>query len=193
MLISIINGINAQNVLFEEAASIVFYFTIYSFFGWVLENSYNFFTKGIFIKPNFLYGPFKPMYGFAPVLLVLLTKPDSHWVLVLPLCFTIPTLVEYISGVLLQKLFRQQWWDYSGTPMQLHGHICLPFSLCWGVLSLLCLKWIHPAVIKMFEVSETLWNWTWPALMLYFIADLALTVRKYIRGPETISNLDTVE
>ena len=161
----------------EGMRAALFYFMIYSFLGWMLENSFNFFTKGKFLKDNFLYGPFKPMYGFAPLLLVLLAAPDLHWGLVL--CFVIPTAVEYVSGALLKKLFNQQWWDYSDKRFQLHGHICLPFSICWTVLSLIFLEWIHPAAINVYEAVNPYWNWVWSAVGLYFLADLVLTVRRH--------------
>ncbi|MEH7095030.1 putative ABC transporter permease [Neobacillus vireti] len=163
----------------EGAAAMLFYFTLYSLIGWLLENSYNYVTKREFLKENFLFGPFKPMYGIAPILLIYLTPPGSHWAYILFLCFLIPTLVEYASGALLQKLFQRQWWDYSTARFQLHGHICLPFSICWGLLSLLCLKWIHPVIALMYGGIEPVWAWIWSAVGLYFLADLALAVRKH--------------
>lgn len=195
MILNLLNGFEVQNsdVLFTEtAAVIVFYFIVYSFLGWVLENSYNFLTKGKFIKDNFLYGPFKPMYGIAPILLVYLVSPSANWPVVLLLCFAVPTLIEYISGAMLQKLFQRQYWDYSATPMQLHGHICLPFSLCWGVLSFIVLKGIHPAIAGLYGKAEPLWAWIWPAVTLYFIADIVLTVRRHVMVPDTITNPDSI-
>lgn len=163
----------------EGAARILFFFTGYSFIGWLLENSYNFFTKRKFFKENFLYGPFKPMYGFAPILLVYLISANTHWAIVLLLCVAIPTLVEYVSGALLYKLFQKRWWDYSDTPLQLHGHICLPFSICWGLLSIICLHWVHPAVASLYEAVAPYWGWVWSAVGLYFVADLVLAIRKH--------------
>lgn len=175
----------------QGAASIVFYFTMYAFLGWLLENSYNFLTKRHFFKENFLYGPFKPMYGFAPVLLVYLISPGIHWSVILLLCFVIPTIIEYLTGVMLLNFFKRQWWDYSDTPLQLHGHICLPFSVCWGVLSFLCLKWVHPAITTFYGALESYWTWIWSAIGLYFLADLALAIRRhslreYDSVPDTI-------
>ncbi|MDQ1144373.1 putative membrane protein [Bacillus sp. SORGH_AS 510] len=163
----------------EGAARILFYFTAYSFIGWLLENSYSFFTKKIFFKENFLYGPFKPMYGFAPILLVYLVSPKTHWSIVLFLCVAIPTLVEYVSGALLQKLFHKQWWDYSDTPLQLHGHICIPFSICWGILAFICIHWVHPHIVFLYESIAFYWGWIWSAVGLYFLADLVLAIRKH--------------
>jgi uncharacterized membrane protein len=182
MIISLLNGIEIQNpgiFKVEGAAAIIFYFTLYSLLGWLLENSYSFFTKRVFFKPNFLWGPFKPMYGIAPILLVCLLPPNTHWAVVVLLCFFIPTIVEYVSGALLLKLFNRQWWDYSDTPLQLHGHICLPFSLCWCVLAMVCVQWVHPAITAFYGAIAPFWSWIWAVAGLYFIADLALAIRRH--------------
>jgi len=182
MILSLVKGIAHQTqdiTTIEGAAAIVFYFTVYSFIGWLLENSYSFFKKREFFKENFLFGPFKPMYGFAPVLLVYLIPPGTNWGMMILLCLFIPTLVEYVSGAILLKYFHKQWWDYSDTPMQLHGHICLPFSICWVFLSLICLKWVHPAIASMYETIEPFWIYVWSATGLYFLADLVLAIRKH--------------
>ena len=182
MIINLLNGIEFQNphiFNLEGAASTIFFFTVYSLLGWLLENSFNFFTKREFFKPNFLFGPFKPMYGITPVLLVYLIPPETNWAVVIILCFLIPTIVEYLTGTMLEKLFNRKWWDYSDTPMQLHGHICVPFSLCWILLSLICINWIHPAIASMYGAIEPYWAWVWSGVGLYFMADLALAIRKH--------------
>ena len=182
MIINLLNGIEFQNpdiLNLDGAATIIFYFTIYSLLGWLLENSYNLFTKREFFKPNFLFGPFKPMYGFTPLLLVYLISPETNWAVMILLCFVIPTLVEYVTGALLHKLFNRKWWDYSDSPMQLHGHICVPFSLCWILLSIICIKWIHPVIVSMYGAVEPYWAWVWSAIGLYFLADLVLAIRKH--------------
>src|SRR3954469_4823952 len=119
------------------------------------------------------------MYGFAPVLLVYLIGPETNMAVVLMLCFFIPTFIEYITGATLHKFFQRQWWDYSDMPLQIHGHICLPFSLCWILLSLACVKLIHPVIISAYEAAEILWVWIWPAIVLYFIAELSLSIRRH--------------
>ncbi|MDP4083730.1 MAG: putative ABC transporter permease [Bacillota bacterium] len=159
-------------------AALVFYFTVYSFCGWILENSYSFFTGNGFFKPIFLRGPFKPMYGFAPVLLIMLIGQKTNGLIVVLLCFVIPTLVEYMSGALLYKFFQRKWWDYSDMPLQIHGHICLPFSLCWVLLSFICLKWIHPVIASLYILIESAWIWIYPLVIFYFLADLLWTIRK---------------
>jgi uncharacterized membrane protein len=178
-MLSFLDFYAPTNINFDAVSAIVFYFTIYSLMGWLLENSYSYLTKRKFFKPNFFHGPFKPMYGFAPVILVYLIGPETNWGVVLLLCFLVPTLIEYISGALLQKFFQRQWWDYSNMPMQIQGHICLPFSLCWILLSFACLKWVHPAIVSVYETAELVWAWIWPAIILYFIAEITLSIRRH--------------
>ncbi|MBG9796130.1 hypothetical protein ABD76_28375 [Paenibacillus dendritiformis] len=168
-----------QTSFLHEAAAVGFFFTIYSLLGWLLENMYSLATTRVFFKDGFLWGPFKPMYGFAPLLLVYLSGPDTHWAVVLLLCFLVPTAVEYVSGWLLQTFFRRQWWDYSNLPLQLHGHICLSYSVCWVFLSYLCLRWIHPVLVSVYRAAEPFWQWVFPAAILYFAMELLFAIRRH--------------
>ena len=43
------------------------------------------------------------------------------------------TGIEYAVGRVFNR--RHQVWDYRSMPLQLHGQICLPFSLAWCALS----------------------------------------------------------
>lgn len=175
-------------MLIKEASLTVYFFTIYSLLGWLLENCYNLVTNRKFFKPNFFFGPFKPMYGFAPLLLVYFITPETNWMIVVLLCFFIPTFVEYVSGMLLQKFFNRQWWDYSSLPLQLHGHICLSFSICWGVLSFFCMKIIHPVVLSSYEGIGVIWNFLWPIILFYFIVELVAAIRRHTSLAHSISN-----
>ncbi|ASA26246.1 hypothetical protein B9T62_08445 [Paenibacillus donghaensis] len=150
---------------------------LYSFLGWVLEGSYQLYTAGTFRKEGFLKGPFKPMYGLAPVLL--LACKDLGWPLplLLVLALLVPSAVEYASGWLLKTLFRKQWWDYSAMPYQLQGHICLRFSLYWWGLSAACLFGLQPLAGWLYRLVQPVWNWTAPGFMLLFAADLLWTWR----------------
>ena len=111
---------------------IFFYFLVYSFFGWIIEGIFNLYTKGRFIKPNFLYLPLKPMYGIASVLLVQLSNLLPFWLLI-PCCFIIPTAVEYLTALWLLNTFNLRYWDYSQNAYQISGFICLKFCIyCEG-------------------------------------------------------------
>lgn len=159
-----------------------FYFMLYSFFGWVLEGSYNLYSKGSFRKEGFLKGPFKPMYGFAPLLLIYIRDLELPILLFLLFALIIPSVVEYSSGWMLKSLFHKQWWDYSNIPFQLQGHICLRFSLYWWVLSIGCLYILHPIMEWLFRSVGRIWELSFPLMVLLFAIDLLWTCWTRLRS-----------
>lgn len=46
------------------------------------------------------------------------------------------TLVELVTGAVVNLWLRLQIWDYSELPFNLWGQICLPFSAAWFFLTL---------------------------------------------------------
>ncbi|WP_301624742.1 putative ABC transporter permease [Paenibacillus apis] len=160
------------------ASEALFYFLVYSVMGWLLENTYSLATTGRFWKEGLLLGPYKPMYGAAPLLLIWVTaRIPQHQLLLTSifLCFLIPTVVEYVSGCGLKAWFGRTWWDYSGMRGQLHGHICIRFSVYWGILSLLTLRYIHPGIEHIFDRVEAVWTTAAPLLLLLCLADFVYT------------------
>ncbi len=54
-------------------------------------------------------------------------------------CSAAVTVIEYISGCLFNRRLKLNVWDYSKMPANLHGQVCLLYSVLWGGLSLLAL------------------------------------------------------
>ena len=52
-------------------------------------------------------------------------------------CSAAVTVVEYVSGCLVNLHWKLDVWNYSKRPFNLHGQVCLLYSVLWGVLSLL--------------------------------------------------------
>ncbi len=110
------------------------YFFIYAFIGWVVEVSYHAVTKGKFINRGFLAGPYCPIYGFGAISVIyFLTDIAEKNKLVLFLgSMLIATLIEFVAGFLLEKIFHERWWDYSDRKLNIGGYICLEFSAIWA-------------------------------------------------------------
>lgn len=171
----------------------LFYFTVYSFLGWVLEGSYNLYSAGAFRKEGFLKGPFKPMYGCVPPLLLTGQSIGLPLPVFLMLTLIIPSAVEFVSGWLLKGIFRKQWWDYSGMPYQLQGHICLKFSLYWWGLSIACIYGLQPLVHFLYLHVEQVWTPLIPLALLLFSADLLWTFRTRRRGLRELDPTEQLE
>lgn len=49
------------------------------------------------------------------------------------------TAMELVVGIPLNLFMKLHIWDYSSLPFNLLGQICLPFTIAWFFLSLLCI------------------------------------------------------
>ena len=47
------------------------------------------------------------------------------------------TILEFITGVIVNLILHLNVWDYSNLPFNLLGQICLPFCIIWFFLSLI--------------------------------------------------------
>ena len=47
-------------------------------------------------------------------------------------------------SVFYEDALGTAFWDYSDVPFNVHGRVCLPFSIAWGLLSIPLSLWVHP-------------------------------------------------
>ena len=50
------------------------------------------------------------------------------------------TAAEFIFGLVLNVWLGLDVWDYSNVPMNILGQICLPYTVIWYLLSLVCCR-----------------------------------------------------
>ena len=60
---------------------------------------------------------------------------NTPFVLLAVVCACAVTLVELVSGLLLNIRWQLQVWDYGALPFNFMGQICLPYFLLWIPLS----------------------------------------------------------
>lgn len=125
--------------------TLAFYFILYAHLGWYLEVIYAFYSSKKFVNRGFLFGPYCSMYGVAAIVLIYSLRPFKNNIIILFVASVIITsVIEYITGYILEKMFNTTWWDYSEDPLNLHGRICLGFSLLWGAIAVLLVKIVNP-------------------------------------------------
>ena len=49
------------------------------------------------------------------------------------------TVLEFITGCIVNIWLGWNVWDYSNMPLHILGQVCLPFSLLWILLSIVCI------------------------------------------------------
>lgn len=95
-------------------------------------------------------GPWLPLYGSGAVVILLVTLPFQQYPVAVYFAGAITaTILEYFTGVVMLKLFKVRYWDYSHRKIQFQGHICLVSTIAWGFLSLLMVYVVHKPVVKL--------------------------------------------
>ena len=139
-------------VSFYEVAWI---FVIYAFLGWCTEVAYAALDTGKFVNRGFLNGPVCPVYGCGVlVVIVVLTPLKENFLILFAGSFLLTSIIEFITGFLLEKLFHNQWWDYSNEHFNICGYVCLKFSILWGIACTLIMDVIHPSIYKVIKNSS---------------------------------------
>ncbi len=143
------------------------YFFIYAFLGWIAEVIYSTLKTGKFVNRGFLNGPACPIYGTGMALCVLLLNPlADYWWLLFLAGGAMASLLELITGFVLEKIFKTKWWDYSKEHFNLKGYICLKFSIIWGLGVLLIFNTLVPVTDSLIGAVPFYW---WGAAALAFL------------------------
>lgn len=126
------------------------YFMIYSVLGWCCETVYCSVIQKHFVNRGFLYGPLCPVYGCGALLVIFLLRDVRNSIVPLFLSgMVVTTVLEYLTSVLLEKLFHMKWWDYSQFRFNINGRVCLLNSCEFGALSVFVMMVLHPMVIEL--------------------------------------------
>lgn len=61
------------------------------------------------------------------------------------------TILEYVTGWTMERLFKMKYWDYSDQRFNFRGYICLSSSIAWGFLTILLTEVLHPPVARLVQ------------------------------------------
>ena len=118
---------------------------MYSFLGFLLELAFARLTGGRPDRKCLLVLPLCPVYGLGACLILALTGgATASPISVFVLGGAAATAAEYAASLFYERVLGVSFWDYQGLPGSLHGRVCLPFSLAWGVLALGLVYGVHP-------------------------------------------------
>ncbi len=136
----------------EYWINVILLFFIYAFAGWCMEVILKYRQYHRFINRGFLTGPVCPIYGCGAVLITViigsLSSVESGLVMTFALSFVICGAVEYLTSLVLEKIFHARWWDYSTKPMNLHGRVWIGNLLLFGVAGVGIIHILNPALYR---------------------------------------------
>ncbi len=168
-----------------NVSQFLFMFLLYGCCGWAVEVIYCMIMdtkknrKFTITNRGFLTGPICPIYSFGAMLILATLSPfkDNIVGLFFMGIFVCDT-IEYITSLIMEKVFGARWWDYSTYFLNINGRICLRHSIMWGILSVVVIEVIHPFVknniLGMFGERETIYITA--GLLLIFLCDILTTL-----------------
>lgn len=133
-------------------------------------------------------GPWLPIYGSGAVIILFSTTPVMHsYVLVYILSTAAATVLEFATGIVMEKLFKVKYWDYSNNFLNYKGYICFKSSITWGFMGLLVTYVINEPVV---EFINSLSNFVSVILVciitIIFIFDFVISFREAYNLREVI-------
>lgn len=157
----------------------LFFFYFYCFMGWCIESTYVSVHQKRLVNRGFMRGPFLPLYGSGGIMMLVVSMPfQEHLILVYIAGCIGATILEYVTGVTMEALFKVRYWDYSDKKFNFQGHICLGTSLAWGLLTILMTRVVHkPVEHFVLAIPTTVLTIATLALTVWIACDFALAFK----------------
>lgn len=125
----------------------LFFFYFYCFVGWCIESAYVSVKNRRLTNRGFMRGPFLPLYGSGAIMMLVVSMPFRDNIIMTYAAGCVgATVLEYVTGVTMEALFKVRYWDYSNVKFNFQGHICLGTTIAWGFLTILMTEVVHVPV-----------------------------------------------
>lgn len=171
----------------------LFFFYFYCFLGWVWETCYVSVRKAMWVNRGFIHGPFLPIYGSGAIVVLLFTlnfRTNAELVFVVGMASA--TLLEYFTGAAMEKMFHVRYWDYTGKPLNLNGHICALSSFAWGLFSVALTLYMHNPIERFaLSMNQNLLEVIVFLLTVYISIDMAESMREAFNLKELLVSLES--
>ena len=120
-------------------------FFILAFIGWVWEVVLHLITEHAFVNRGIYRGPYLPIYGAGGLIICLcFGRLKNHPFRVFAGSLMLCSVLEYLTGYLLERKWGIRWWDYSGHFLNVNGRICLLSAVGFGLSGILLVCVVYP-------------------------------------------------
>ncbi len=103
------------------------------------------------------------------------------------------TILEYITGVIMEAIFKVRYWDYSKKKYNFRGYICLSSSIAWGFFSQALVYGLHRLLDRLVTFPEPqLLTPIVFALSIFIAGDFAISFKTAIELRDVLIQLERV-
>ncbi|MBU3840830.1 MAG: putative ABC transporter permease [Candidatus Ruminococcus intestinipullorum] len=140
-------------ILGNEFYHILLWFLTYSILGWIVESIYMSFCNGRLTNRGFARGPFCPIYGVGALTVYFVLFPyRKNKIILFLLGAVLATVLEWLTAMVMLRIFGTVWWDYHEKPFNYKGILCLESTVAWGFYTLFLFGILHTTVEKFVNV-----------------------------------------
>ena len=173
-------------------SDIIWLFVIGCLIGFGLETLWHFLKNGEWInKQGLLYGPFKPIYGFGLIFIVLVMNnyQTKKFYQKFIIGVILGSAFEYFGSLFQEYVFGTSTWNYSHFNLNIGGRIYLPYCLAWGLIAVFCVDVLYPLFKKLIKkVNIRFYQVTTIIVGVFMVINISLTALASIRYSDRINN-----
>ena len=163
----------------ESLYNLFWIFIVGCVVGWFVEGLFSLIKWREFINHSaVVIGPFNMAYGLGALMLTALLYKfrNEKNIKIFLIGFIGGSILEYIMSWGMELVLGFTAWDYSRKPLNLNGRICVRYSLLWGILGVVWIKYIYPFMAKLLEkVDKTMRKRLAIFLSIFLVFDIFLT------------------
>lgn len=173
-------------------SEMIWLFVIGGFIGFCLETIWYYIKNGVWInKQGLLYGPFKPIYGFGLIFIVLVMnrlRTSNFWQKLI-IGIILGSAFEYFGSLFQEYVFGTYTWNYSHFNLNVGGRIYLPYCLAWGLIAVLCIDFLYPLFKRIItKLNTNMYKIVTLIVGIFMIFNVSLTALASIRYSDRANN-----
>lgn len=177
---------NLMNLSFHgmNIGQMVIWFFIYSFCGWAMECVVIRIQLKRWENRGFAKLPFCVIYGFGVLIAMVLFMPIKDNIIAVYIAGCIgATIFEYLTAMVMIRLFGEVWWNYDHLRFNYKGILCLQSTLGWGFLAVFVFFVLNNMIENFVKIiPPAIANVIGMVLVLSYILDFVYHFVKNIHG-----------
>ncbi len=141
-------------------------------------------------RQGMVFGPFSQVYGLGAVILTLIISKNSSTAKIFLISAVVGGIYEYFCSFAQEKVFGTVSWDYGDGFLSIGGRTHLLFCLFWGLMGVMLIKFINPALSSVISRVRGLGSTALAAAVaVFFILNLQLSYMAVKRQTGRRNNL----
>lgn len=132
--------------------ALLWIFCVYSFLGWISETLVGIIKYKKFTNKGFLNGPYCVIYGVVSVIGTIgFWELKDSWLFLFLGFSVLCTVVQWLTAKGIGYVSHMRLWDYSDKRFNVDGYICLQYTVLWGIVGVIGIKYFNPLILKMYS------------------------------------------